>query len=157
MSDPIQLSDKKVENIRHLLVEEPTVINKKQSIDELLVSIVDDPRTRHVYVVNDANSLIGIVRMNKVVQYLFPFAAMIEHGTELSIGDLANFDIECVQDIMDENPCYVKGSISLSEMADILIRERINELPVVDDDMHLVGQINIYEVIMEYLHEIHNG
>jgi predicted transcriptional regulator len=39
-------------------------------------------------------------------------------------------------------------------MAGILMQEKINELPVVDDDMHIVGQINIYEVIMVYLQEI---
>jgi predicted transcriptional regulator len=36
-------------------------------------------------------------------------------------------------------------------MAHILIREKINELQVVDDDMRLIGQVNMYEVIARYL------
>ncbi len=153
MSYRIKLGDMKVADIQHLLVKEPTVINKKQSIKELLAGIIDDSRTRHIYVVDKAGVLIGVVRMNRVVQYLFPFGAMIEQGSELSIGNLANFEAENVQDIMDENPHFVKESTSLSDMADILIQQKINELPVVNDDMHIVGQINVYEVIMAYLNE----
>jgi len=153
MSDRIKLGDMKISDIQHLLVKEPAVIKKKQSIDDLLAGIIDDSRTRHVYVVDEAGILIGVVRMNRVVQYLFPFAAMIEQGSEISIGNLANFEAETVQDIMDERPQFVEGSTSLSKMADILMQEKINELPIVDDDMHLVGQINVYEVIMAYLKE----
>jgi len=153
MSHHIKLGDMKVADIRHLLVKEPAVINKKQSIKELLTRIINDSRTRHVYVVDNAGILIGTVRMNRIVQYLFPFAAMIEQGNELSIGNLANFEAETVQDVMDENPYFVKSSTPLSEMAEMLIQEKINELPVLDDDMHIVGQVNVYEVIMAYLKE----
>lgn len=55
---------------------------------------------------------------------------------------------------MDESPRFVRKSTSLRDMAGILMQEKINELPVVDDDMHIVGQINIYEVFMVYLQEI---
>jgi len=153
MSDRIKLGDMKVANIRHLLVKEPAVINKKQGIEDLLAGMIEDSRTRHIYVVDDAGILVGVVRMNRVVRYLFPFAAMIEQGSELSIGSLANFEAETVQDIMDDHPHFVKESTSLSKMADILIQQKINEIPVVGDDMRLVGQINVYEVIMAYLKE----
>jgi len=153
MSRRIKLGDTKVADVQHLLVEEPTTIGTGQGIDELLGKIIADPRTRHVYVVDEAGVLIGTVRMNRVVQYLFPFAAMVEQGSELSIGNMANFNVKLVEDIMDERPKFVKSSTTLVDMATILMREKINELPVVDEDMQVIGQINIYEVIMAYLKE----
>jgi hypothetical protein len=42
--------------------------------------------------------------MNRIVRYLFPFTAMVERGTEFSIGDLANFEVKTVEDIMDKSP-----------------------------------------------------
>jgi predicted transcriptional regulator len=76
-----------------------------------------------------------------------------EHGSELTIGNLANFEAETVQDLMNENPHFVKESTSLSDMANILIQQKNNEFPIVNDDMRLVGQVNVYEMIMAYLKE----
>jgi len=98
---------------------------------------------------------LNIDQIPRIVEYLFPFETMVEHGTEMSIGQLANFEAETVKDIMNESPSFVKKSAFLGDMAGILLQEKINELPVVDDDMRVVGQINIYEVIMSYLKEIH--
>ena len=34
------------------------------------------------------------------------------------------------------------------------MQEKINELPVLDDEHRVIGQVNIYEVIKAYLKEI---
>ena len=153
MSRRIKPGDMKVADVQHFLVEEPTVIVAGEKIDELLGKIIADPRTRHVYVADEAGVLIGTVRMNRIVQYLFPFAAMVEQGSELSIGNMANFNVKLVEDIMDERPKFVKSSTTLVDMATILMQEKNNELPVVDENMRITGQINIYAVIMAYLKE----
>jgi hypothetical protein len=50
MSHHIKLENMKVGDIQHLLVKEASVIGLKQSIKDLLARTVDDPRTRHIYV-----------------------------------------------------------------------------------------------------------
>ncbi len=79
---------------------------------------------------------------------------MVDPSSELLVGQFANFEAEIVKDIMDDRPRFVKESTSLSDMASMLMEEKINELPVVDDDRRVIGQVNIYEVITAYLDEI---
>ncbi len=141
-----------VMDIRHLLIEDPVLVRPSLSIEDLLVKMIDDLRMRHVYVVNEDNVLVGVVRMNAIVRYLFPFAAFIAlNESDVILKELVNFGAKTVSDIMDPQPCFVEESTSLSDMAGILIREKINELPVVDKDKRVIGQVNVYEIITEYL------
>jgi len=140
-----------VKDVRHLVVEDPSVIGPNQTIDELLRTIIDDTRTRHVYVINDDGRLIGVVRMNAVVEYLFPLTAIATHGSELLYGMLHDLGAKAVKDIMNPEPRFVYDTTPLDEMARILIEAKINELPIVDEHMRLIGQVNIYEVIKGYL------
>ena len=55
---------------------------------------------------------------------------------------------------MDDSPRFVKEATSLSDMANILVQEKINELPVVDDQMHIIGQLSLYEITTAYLKEV---
>ncbi len=150
----VVLGDMHVADVRHLLVVEPAVIGPDQTEEELLARMVEDPRRRHVYVVDEKGVLVGVVRMNIVVERLFPFSSVIERGAQLLFSGLANFEGETVAEIMDDNPHFVYESTTLSEMARILMQEKINELPVLDDEHRVIGQVNIYEVIKAYLKEI---
>ncbi len=143
-----------VADIRYLLVEDPAVLRPDDTEEELLAKMVEDPRTRHVYVVDEAGVLIGVVRMNSVVERLFPFSAVLERGTEFTIRGLANFGSGTVAEIMDDQPRFVYESTSLSDVAKILMQEQINELPVLDEKRRVIGQVNVYEIINAYLNEV---
>jgi len=144
------LDDLTVADVRHLLVEHATVIKQHQPMRMLLEKLIEDPRKRNVYVVDDENVLIGSVRMNAVVESLFPLSAVLEYSGLLT---MESFHLvgSTVDDIMDEKPCFVSESTSLSDMARILMREKIDELPVLDGQHRVIGQINVYEVIAAYL------
>lgn len=116
--------------------------------------MIKDPRMRYAYVVDKKGRLAGSVSMNDVVKYLFPFEAVVESSTELSVGKYAYFETKTVGDIMNDSPRFIKEATLLSDMANILVQEKINELPVVDDQMHIVGQLSLYEVITAYLKEV---
>jgi len=141
----------RVREMKNLLITDSVVTSADKTIDDLLTAMVENPHSRHVYVVDPDGCLIGSVRMNDIIKYLFPFEAVIEEGTELSIGKCVYFAAETVRDIMDDAPRFVKEATLLSDMANILMREKMNELPVVDDQMHLIGQISIHQVLAAYL------
>jgi Mg/Co/Ni transporter MgtE len=139
-----------IREVRNLVVKNPTTIKLNDNMDELLKIVNEDLKTRHVYVVDETNKLIGSVRMNSIVQYLFPMAAVLSSGiTSTTKLNVNLFSME-VADLMKTDPFSVKESTSLSEMAIIMIKEQINELPVVAADMTLIGQVNVYEIIEAY-------
>ncbi len=139
-----------ISEVRNLIVKEPTTIKLDDEMDELIKKINENLKTRHVYVVDETNKLIGSVRMNSIVQYLFPMAAILSAGITSTTRLNVNLFSVKVADLMKTDPFSVKESTSLSEMAIIMIKEQINELPVVDDDMTLIGQVNVYEIIEAY-------
>ena len=150
----VSLGAMHVADVRHLLVDKPAMIRPDQSEEELLAKMIEDPRTRHVYVVDESGVLIGVVRMNSVVERLFPFSAVVERGVHWVANRLDNSEGRTVAGMMNDNPRFVCESTTLSEMATILMHEKINELPVVDNEHRVIGQVNVYEAINAYLREV---
>lgn len=150
-------ADLTVGDIRRLLVENATVITLDKNHRDLLAKMIEDPRTRHVYVVDDRGVLIGSVRMNTIVEYLFPLSSAIERGGAQTIGSLAMFASGGIEELMNEDPCFVEESTSLSDVARIMIREKVNELPVVDNEHRVIGEVNVYEIIAAYLKDSERG
>jgi CBS domain-containing protein len=56
-----------------------------------------------------------------------------------------------VKDIMTTNPEYVYETTSLAELIKIMIREQVNEVPVIDKDRRVIGEVNFLEIIAYYL------
>jgi CBS domain-containing protein len=151
-----QLEDKKIGNIRNLIVKDPTVISEGAEMIDVLRKMNEDLRTRHIYVVDGDKRLVGSVRMNSIVQYLFPYSSVLTIGVQLQSDLGSNLFSKHVEDIMRRDPFYVKEGDTLGDCAKIFISEKMNELPVVKDDMTIVGQINIHEIIEDYISSSEN-
>jgi len=114
-----------ISEVRNLIVKEPTTIKLDDEMDELIKKINESLKTRHVYVVDENHKLIGSVRMNSIVQYLFPMAAILSAGITSTTRLNVNLFSVKVADLMKTDPFSVKESTSLSEMAIIMIKEQI--------------------------------
>jgi len=145
------LVNRHVRDIDHLLVKNPSSVLSTAPLIEVLEKMTEDLRTRQVYVVDEDLSLIGVVRMSSIVEYLFPFDAMIELNKSLFEAYYPKLGAETAGDIMISPPVMVTEETTLGEMASLMMREGINELPVVNDKECLIGQVNMYEVISSYL------
>ena len=140
-----------VEDVWELVVDKPSTIGLDAPLAELLERMVEDTRTRHVYVVDEQRCLVGVVRMTTVTGLLFPMQAL---GAEMSEPHLFYHVIlggQTVRDVMNKEPRSVRADTDLHVMARVLLEEKITELPVVDKDNRLIGQVNMYEIIKAYL------
>lgn len=144
------LCKKRVSDICEFITREPATISVDSSPHELLQKMVSDPKTRHVYIIDYDKRIIGSVRLNSIIEYLFPYESF--KRDKYLYGGFNIFYKESIRDIMNENFRYVYYSTPLSDMAELMIGERVNELPVVDTELHIIGEINMLEVISYYLH-----
>ena len=146
-----KLSKIKVKDIKNLVIENATILTLEATLDELLEKIVEDPRSRHVYVVDNNEKLVGSVRLNQVVQYLFPTITLLQTSDTNNLSDFLLFsDASCIKDIMTEPPNFVYEDTTISEMIEIMTKEKINELPILNSNQNIVGEVNILEVITYY-------
>jgi len=146
------LSKTLVKEINYLVVKNPTTVHKDTSIKEVLQSIVNDLHTRHAYVVDDKGKLLGTIRVNYVIQYLFPTVALLESREIPQVGNFMEFyNAKTAEDIMNANPVFVYQNSTLGELVKLMIEEKINEIPVLDKNKKVIGEVNILEIIMHYL------
>lgn len=140
-----------VADVWDLVVDNPTTIGPDAPLVELLERMVEDVRTRHVYVVDAQRHLIGVVRMTMVTELLFPLQALSAELSEPYLFRQVRLGGQTVRDVMNSEPRSVRADTGLQDLARVLIEERITELPVVDKTMRLIGQVNMYEIITAYL------
>ncbi len=146
------LAGARVGDVRESIVRKAATIGPDSSIPELLEKILEDPRSRHVYVVDASGILIGSVRLNSVIRHLFPHSTMHGRGDGVSALALAErLTAKNVRDVMNSSPVSANDDTTIPEVAKSMEREGVNELPVVDTRDRVVGEINFLEIITEYL------
>ena len=151
MNDHRNLASLKVRDIEHLLVVEPAWVLETAAIEEVMEKMIADLRTRWVYVVDERKRLLGGVSMNAVVETLFPLEAIIERPDSLYEAYFPKITAKTAGELMlDQIPC-VSDEITLAKLADLLLSNKMNEMPVVDSDNVLTGEVNVCEVIKAYL------
>jgi CBS domain-containing protein len=151
MSDHKSLASLKVRDVEHLLVVEPAWVLKSAAVDEVMEKMISDLRTRWVYVVDERKRLLGGVPMNAIVEILFPLEAIIERPDSLYEAYFPKITAKTAGELMlAPIPC-VNDQMTLAELADLLIRNKMNEIAVVDSENILTGEVNVYEVIKAYL------
>lgn len=153
MSEQRPLGDLTVADISHLVVEDPSQISPEANLHELLTTMIADLRTRNVYVVDAERRLIGCVRMERIVEQLFPLQAIVTSSFDELLSEPTRLKAKSVRELMISPPPAVNMATPLRQVAATLMRERTHELAIVDDRGHLVGEINMYEIIKAYLAE----
>jgi CBS domain-containing protein len=134
--------------VRTLITQKATTVNEDESIGSIARKIVEDPKTQTVYVVNKKNELVGIIPVNEILQYLYYEDIPVEFITysfPLSYGNEV-----CARDMMMP-PTYVKDNESLSDAFRVMFEHKLMELPVVDENMHVIGDLNAMELIEAWL------
>lgn len=147
----IKLEQKTVNDVINHLSHNPVTVPPDEPIEKVMANTLKEPCTRHIYVVDLKGHLLGSIMMNTMTEYLFPYTALSEKAGEIISKWVPRIGAKVALDIMDKKYLAVKKNTSLGEVARILMRERINELPVVDDKNNLIAEINISEIIAFYL------
>lgn len=140
-----------VGDIRKSIVENPAIVMIDASIKDALRELLEDHRTRNIYVTDKKGKMIGSIRVNNVIEYLFPYETLWQSSSEYAA--LGIFSKKNLEDLMNRDFKYVRGSTKVSDMIGMMLKEKLNELPVLDSEMRIIGEVNILEVIKEYLKE----
>ena len=144
------LSSILVSEIRELRVKHPQLIAEDKPILEVLEEGLNINQTRNLYVTGADLTLLGVIRSRNILYYLFPLTAIAGKTWENSRAMPALGAMKA-GDIMDrEVPCVYDTS-NLREVVQIFLREGILELPVVDKDRRIIGQIDASEIVMCHL------
>ncbi len=144
----------KVRDIRNLITQDASIVTEEDELQRVAEEIVRDPKTRAVYVVDKKQRLVGIIPVVELVQYLYseyiPQEYILYRFPILLSGNPRAKDIMLP-------PVYVHDDESITSAFIKMFKNNLKELPVVDKEMHIIGDLNILEMIVAWLESVKNA
>jgi magnesium transporter len=101
-------------------------LNKKEALDAIIHQSEEMEEFYTIYVVDDADILQGILSIKSIIKA--PANARVE--------DLVNKDF-----------VYVKADLDQEDVADLIQQYNLTTIPVVDDNMKLLGRVTVDDII----------
>lgn len=148
---PEQIINRIINGPGHEMIRKPLFVYRNTRIDKVLEKMNQTPRPSRVYVVNNQGALIGAVELCSVIEYLFPYAAFGQNGGIKDSASILGFVAVVAEDIMVPLPLSVLENEPLSEVAEKMIQSGIYDLPVINSEKKLIGELSFIGIVGFYL------
>ena len=143
--------DTPVEVVAETLNLQPTIVGLDMPLDEVAQAMLVHPRVHLICVVNDQQRLVGVLDLHTLADDLF-FRIMPEEFLS-EVTDLEHAmqfaqmsGTRTAADAMHE-PVWVKRGETVKDAFKRMHEHHLEGLPLVDDRYHVVGYINLLELM----------
>jgi len=154
MSERVErLKLERVEDVCRLIASKPAIVPEDMPIEEVLNEFVNDPKRRIVCVVDSEQKLVGLISLTELLIYIgvhageavksFTHLTPYEAGLRYMMGNQAKH-------VMRE-AISVKSDDKLLDALNMMERTGLEELPVVNDEGMIIGEIHGLEILIETL------
>jgi len=126
------------------LARPPLTIGADAGLKALIDALLNAGVSRHLYVVDPQGRLCGSVSVLALLEQmsLNPGLGNGKPGRQPDPNQRVR-----VRDIMDLRPRYATRDTPLAEAIQIMVRERLTELPVVDRHLRLTGEVRALDLL----------
>jgi len=142
-----KFTELRVEEVSDKLIVQPSIISIDADIKELIDVMLEDPVARKVYVVDPKGKLVGMVTTETLLR-LIGYRVGVRTGTLSFYKFLRDTLKEHVKDVM-EAPVFVRPDTMLTDALLKMLEEHINDVPVVDEEGKLIGELNSLELFTQ--------
>jgi len=132
-----------IKDMRMLVTPYPSFVRASATTDDMAKAFITNPNLKSVYVVDDKLRLLGNITLKNLIKH--EFIDLVPSSFEF-FDALEFIGRKTAEDLMS-SALYVKENDSLKEAFVKMYRHDVEELPVVDDDHHLIGNIDILELL----------
>jgi len=133
----------KIKDMRMLVTPYAVFVEKNASLDDIAKMMIGNPSLKSIYVVDDEQKLIGRVTLRDLIKHEFInlLPSSFEYFNALEfIGN------KTAEELMAA-PVYVKDEDTLKTAFEKMNEYVLDELPVVDEDLCLIGNIDLLELL----------
>lgn len=125
-------------------------VSEEASLKQVVATVQENAGCHDVCVVNDEGRLLGVINIKKLFRTIFFHHAdpnlMTRQLMELTSSETAGH-------LMISDPVVAQEGESLGHVIKKMVRNNLGELPVVDDQGHLLGSVamkHIFDVWLEW-------
>ncbi len=108
------------------LIKVKANMSKKQAIDEIIIQSEEIEEFYTIYVVDDDDTLKGIISLKNLIKAK---------------------SSSTVKELINEEFIFVNSNVDQEEVADLISQYNLTSIPVVDDNMKLLGRVTFDDVI----------
>jgi CBS domain-containing protein len=147
----VDLRDKSVEEAVAILNLEPTIVSPDTPLDDVARLMLAQPSVHVLCVVAEDGRLVGLLGLRTLADDIF-FHIMPEeflseiHDLDEAIEFAKRSRMRTAADAM-RDPIWVKQGEKVKDAFKRMHENRLSGIPVVDDQYHVVGYINLLELI----------
>jgi CBS domain-containing protein len=147
----VVLRDKPVEEAAAILDLQPTVVSPETPLDDTARIMLTHPNVHVACVVAEDGRLVGLLGLRALADDIF-FHIMPEeflsevHDLDEAMEYASRSGIRTVADAM-RDPVWVKQGDTVKEAFKAMHDHHLSGVPVVDEQYHVVGYINLLELI----------
>ncbi|MCW7076441.1 MAG: CBS domain-containing protein [Candidatus Syntrophoarchaeum sp.] len=131
-----------------VMIDNPPIIDESLTLKDLVNTMLKI-QSDHVWVVEDHSSmkLLGIITECDFLRAMRKPATGMEIGWDLlSLKSIRYHTVHEARDLMVSNPITCDPSTSVGEAIELMLRNRVRHLAIVDDD-RLVGEFTVCRLI----------
>ncbi len=146
------MKNTKVKEIREFITEKPVFVTETDSIHLVIKRFTENPIARAVYVIDKNETLQGIITIQEIlkrisldfysISFIYSESSFTGYNLISTIGETK------AKDIMNTEIYYVKDNDTIEKAFNILFQNNAGELPVVDDKLKLIGDLNVIELLV---------
>ncbi|MBI0584545.1 MAG: CBS domain-containing protein [Methanomassiliicoccus sp.] len=135
-----KFSEALVSDVYEIMVKRPAVVTGDASIGDVIEGMLNNPVSRKVYVVDGQGALVGMVNTDTVLRLIGYRTGVRELGAMSFMRFLRDMFKEKVSDLTAPTRSVTRDD-KLTAALDIMIHDHVNDLPVVDAEGKLIGEM----------------
>ena len=135
-----------VGDVIDILVGKPAVVKKDALLKDAVEAITNNKTSWKVYVVDESYKLIGVITIETLLRQVGYLVGVRETGMISFFKFLSGVFKENVVDFM-EKPVRINKRHKILEALKMMVEYHLNDLPIIDDDERLIGELHSLEIL----------
>lgn len=135
-----------VEDIASLYDIQPSIVRLGDPVWKMVAALITRPRGRNVYVLDSEEKLAGMVSFRDLLRVTNARLGARRKGVAGFIQYLRDIFLDEVEGIM-RKPVFVRPRTNLVEALQTMEENKLNDIPIVDEDRNLVGELSGMEIL----------
>jgi len=124
----------------------PAVVSKDATLRDAVDAIIEDSKTRKVYVVDAEGKVVGTITLETLMRQGGYRLGVRTPGMTSFLRMLAEIAKDKVTEVMAK-PVKVYDDELLTNVTRLMVEHHLNDLPVVDRDGKIVGELNGLDIL----------
>ncbi len=147
MTEEKHILDQTVGDVIEKVISEPATIPQGSTLKDAIDAMVESPITRKVYIVDAENKVVGTICIPTLMRQVGYTLSVRSPGVKSFFTWLTEVFMDTADDFA-EAPVTVTKNTTIVDATKLIVEHELNDLPIVDDNYVLIGELNSLEILM---------